>query len=63
MFGSTGRRHPEATTSKGAEGGSGTGGDVNDEQVTELLYQALETEQGGVKVYQTALRCAVNGAL
>jgi hypothetical protein len=33
------------------------------EQVTELLYQALETEQGGVKVYQTALRCAVNDEL
>ena len=29
-------------------------------QVEELLYQALETEKGGVLVYQTALRCAVN---
>jgi rubrerythrin len=29
-------------------------------QVNELLYQALETEQGGTKVYETALRCAVN---
>jgi hypothetical protein len=28
-----------------------------------VLYQALETEQGGVKVYQTALRCAVNDEL
>ncbi|CAN5877555.1 hypothetical protein BH18ACI4_BH18ACI4_15230 [soil metagenome] len=27
---------------------------------TELLYQALETEKGGVQVYTTALRCAVN---
>ncbi len=33
---------------------------MNDEQVTELLYQALETEIGGVQVYKTALRCAVN---
>ena len=33
---------------------------MNNAQVTELLYQALETEIGGVKVYQTALRCAVN---
>ena len=33
------------------------------EQVNELLYQALETEQGGVKVYETALRCAVNPEL
>jgi rubrerythrin len=36
---------------------------MNDGQVTELLYQALETEQGGVKVYETALRCAVNDQL
>lgn len=33
---------------------------MNDAQVTELLYQALETEIGGVEVYKTALRCAVN---
>lgn len=29
-------------------------------QVKDLLYQALETEQGGVQVYTTALRCALN---
>lgn len=29
-------------------------------QVHELLYQALETELGGVKVYETAVKCAVN---
>jgi len=29
-------------------------------QVSELLYQALETEMGGVLVYETAVRCAVN---
>jgi rubrerythrin len=29
-------------------------------QINELLYQALETEQGGVKVYETALRCVLN---
>jgi hypothetical protein len=28
------------------------------EHVHELLYQALETEKGGIKVYETALRCA-----
>ncbi len=28
--------------------------------VTELLYQALETEKGGVQIYTTALRCAQN---
>ena len=27
------------------------------DQVHGLLYQALETEQGGIAVYQTALRC------
>jgi len=27
---------------------------------TDLLYQALETEKGGVQVYATALRCAIN---
>ncbi len=26
----------------------------------ELLYQALETEKGGVQIYSTALRCAIN---
>jgi hypothetical protein len=33
---------------------------MHKEQVNELLFQALETEQGGVKVYETALRCALN---
>ncbi len=31
---------------------------MNDEQVHELLYQALETEIGGQKVYEAAIRCA-----
>lgn len=30
------------------------------DQLHELLYQALETEAGGVQVYETAVRCAVN---
>lgn len=29
-------------------------------QLHELLYQALETERGGIKIYQTALSCAKN---
>jgi len=33
------------------------------DQVNELLYQALETERGGQKVYETALRCAQNSDL
>jgi ferritin-like metal-binding protein YciE len=32
-------------------------------QVEELLYQALETELGGVQVYKTAIRCAENEEL
>lgn len=33
---------------------------MKDTQVEELLYQALETELGGVQVYKTAIRCTVN---
>ena len=33
---------------------------VRDEQLHELLYQALETERGGIAVYETALRCAID---
>src|SRR5512145_2083807 len=36
---------------------------TNPTQIQELLYQALETEQGGVKVYETAIECAVNDDL
>jgi rubrerythrin len=36
---------------------------MKDEQLEELLYQALETELGGVQVYTAALRCAVNDEL
>lgn len=32
-------------------------------QLDELLYQALETERGGVQVYTTALRCVRNNEL
>ncbi len=33
---------------------------MNDKMVKELLLQALEHERGGVKIYQTALKCVVN---
>ena len=33
------------------------------EQLNQLLYEALETEMGGVQVYKTAIRCAVNEEL
>ena len=36
---------------------------MKDEQVRELLYQAYETELGGVDVYTTALRCVENDDL
>ena len=36
---------------------------MNRDNLNELMYQALETEQGGVQVYEAALRCAVNADL
>src|ERR1700730_5235479 len=39
------------------------GGTMKKEQLNELLYQALETELGGVQVYTTALKCAANADL
>lgn len=36
---------------------------MKEQQLNELLYQALETELGGVQVYTTALRCVINDNL
>jgi len=36
---------------------------MRNDQLHELLYQALETEQGGIEIYRTAIRCALNGDL
>jgi len=36
---------------------------MKEEQLNELLYQALETELGGVRIYEAAVRCAVNDEL
>ena len=36
---------------------------MKQDQLTELLYQALETEKGGIQVYKTAIRCAQNSDL
>ena len=33
---------------------------MNQEQLTNLLYEALETEQGGIKIYETAVSAVVN---
>lgn len=36
---------------------------VDDKQLNELLYQALETEIGGIQVYENAIACASNDDL
>ncbi|HEY2944910.1 MAG TPA: hypothetical protein VGN09_20930 [Vicinamibacteria bacterium] len=36
---------------------------MKQEQLTNLLYEALETEQGGIKIYETAVSAAVNEEL
>ena len=33
------------------------------DQLNELVYQMLETEMGGVEIYRTAIRCAINDDL
>ncbi len=38
-------------------------GELNTKQVQELICQALETEIGGVQIYNTAIRCAQNQEL
>ncbi|HKX32633.1 MAG TPA: hypothetical protein VJ302_33415 [Blastocatellia bacterium] len=36
---------------------------MEQQQLNELLLQSLETEKGGVQIYQTALQCVVNEEL
>jgi hypothetical protein len=48
---------------KGACFSDNQGGMMKEEKLNELLYEALETELGGVQVYTTALRCAINDEL
>ncbi len=36
---------------------------MNNERVSELLYQALQTEQDGGRIYETAIRCATRDGL
>ena len=36
---------------------------MNVEQTNALLYEALETEKGGMKIYKTAIQCAINSDL
>src|SRR4030095_3062421 len=43
-----------------ARSAAGRGGPMHKEQIAELLYQAYETEQGGEKIYEIAIKCAEN---
>src|SRR5687767_6407381 len=36
---------------------------MEQKQLQELLYQALETERGGIRVYEAAVECALNDDL
>ncbi len=36
---------------------------MKQKQINELLYEAFETEMGGIEVYKTALKCIVNDKL
>jgi rubrerythrin len=36
---------------------------VKTEQLNDLILQSLEHEMGGVKVYETAVQCAINDEL
>src|ERR1700694_5039697 len=36
---------------------------MKQEQLTNLMYEALETEEGGIKIYETAISAAVNDEL
>jgi ferritin-like metal-binding protein YciE len=36
---------------------------MNNEQLNQLLYEALETEMGGIQVYESAIQCATNDEL
>jgi rubrerythrin len=36
---------------------------MKDQQLHELLFQAIETEQGGIQIYRTAIECAINDDL
>jgi hypothetical protein len=56
----TGQTQRTTLISNQSTGGNMKNNTLNTDHVTELLYQALETEKGGVQIYTTALRCALN---
>jgi hypothetical protein len=49
------KKHPRPAPPTGPEGGL--------EPPTDLIYQSLETEMGGVEIYTTALQCVVTDEL
>jgi hypothetical protein len=54
---STGSSRSNGQRSQSFNRYQGFNGEVSAEQVDELLLQAMETELGGIQVYETALRC------
>lgn len=36
---------------------------MNNDQLSSLLYEALETEMGGIQIYEKAIECAINDDL
>ena len=60
MRSSSARGGSARSSSASQQDGTGT---MNQEQVTDLIYQALETEMGGVEIYATALECVQNDDL
>jgi len=53
----------DVANTKTAEAPMNTSRQLNKKQLDELLYQALETEIGGISVYENAIACALNNNL
>jgi rubrerythrin len=56
----TAQRSPKSSEEKNPATSSPPPEPMQTTPLEELLYQALETEIGGVEVYQNAIRCALN---
>lgn len=60
MRSSSGRSSSSRSTSSRASSKHDGSATMNQEVLADLIYQALETEMGGVEVYATALECVRN---
>jgi len=60
MRSSSGRASSARGSSSRASSKSDGSATMNQEALTDLIYQALETEMGGVAIYETALECVQN---